>query len=168
MTRKIFFTVCWATSVLCLVAGYGIIGQWIGVGVALITAFAWLLALKYPGFWLPLICLLVSVCLAATGNLVGCTPLLMILSSGASLAVWDILSLDVSLKGNSFEEQTRQYQNTHLQSLALAIGSALVIALLGHSLHLQIPFLVWMFLVALATFGFLRAWGYLKKHHFRS
>ena len=67
--RKTFFVVCLVISVLCLAAGYGIAGQWIGAVMAIITGLAWLLARKYPASGLPLICLLASVCLAVVGQL---------------------------------------------------------------------------------------------------
>ena len=47
--RKIFFVICLVVSMLCLAAGYGIAGQWIGAVIAIITGLAWLLARKYPG-----------------------------------------------------------------------------------------------------------------------
>ena len=125
---------------LCLTAGYGIAGQWIGAAIAIITGLAWLLARKYPASGLPFICLVVSVCLAVVGQLSGSPPLLMICGSGFALAVWDLIFLDDALGSNSSEEQTRQYESKHLQSLALALGFGLLIAFLGRLLNLQDPF----------------------------
>ena len=95
---------------LCLAAGYGIAGQWIGAVIAIITGLAWLPARKYPDSGLPLICLVVSVCLAVVGRLTGSPPLLMICGSGFALAVWDLVFLDDALGSNSSGEQTRQYE----------------------------------------------------------
>jgi hypothetical protein len=50
-TRKIFFAISLAAMVLCLIAGYGIAGQWIGVVITIIIGLGWLLGLKYPLFW---------------------------------------------------------------------------------------------------------------------
>lgn len=161
--RKTSFTVCLVISVLCLAAGYGIAGHWIGAVMAIITGFAWLLARKYPASGLPLICLLASVCMAVVGQRNGSSPLLMICGSGIALAVWDLLLLDVALGNNSSGEQTRYYENKHLQSLVLALGFGFFVAFLGRLLTLQIPFVLLVLFVALAVFSLDRAWGHIKK-----
>jgi len=87
----------------------------------------------------------------------------MICSSGFALAVWDLLFLDDTMGSNSSNEQSRQYESKHLQALALALGSGLLVALLGRLLNLQIPFIAMVLLVALLIFGFERSWGTIKK-----
>ena len=87
----------------------------------------------------------------------------MICSSGVALAVWDLLLLDDAMGGKSSGEQIRQYESKHLQSLALALGSGLLVTFLGRLLNLRIPFVVIVFLVALLLFGFERIWGTIKK-----
>ena len=67
--RRTSFAVILISAVFCLVAGYAIVGQWIGVVVAVISGLAWLLARKYPIFGLPHICLMVSVGEAVVGTL---------------------------------------------------------------------------------------------------
>lgn len=166
--RKIFFALSLACLVFCLMAGYGLAGQWPGVALAIIAGLAWLTGLKYPWFWLPHTCLLVSVSLAVAGCLAGYSPVLMIFGAGAALVVWDILLLDASLRNNSPAEQTRQYETDHLQLLALAIGSGLAVVLLGRLLHIQVPFLAMVVFVALVAFGIDRLWGYLSKYRLHS
>jgi hypothetical protein len=160
--RKIFFTVCLVVSALCLAAGYGIAGKWIGTALAFITGLAWLPARKYPAAWLPLACLLGSICLAVVGRLTGCPPVLMICGSAIALAAWDLLLLDAALGSAPLGEQTRHYEISHLRSLALALGGGLLATFLGRWLHPQIPFFITLFLVALVVFGLDRAWGYIK------
>lgn len=166
--RKLFFALSLAALMLCLLTGYGLAGQWIGVVLALITGAGWLLGLKFPRAWLPHACLLASVGLAIAGCLAGYSPVLMIIGSGAALAVWDTLLLNVALRNSSPATQTRRYETGHLQLLALAIGSALVVVLLGRSLHVQIPFLAMVVFVALITLGIDRVWGYLDKYRVHS
>ena len=161
--RKASFVICMIVSVFCLVAGYSIPGQWIGALAAILMVPAWLFARKYPDSWPPYICLLASICLAVVGKLTGAVPLLMIFGSGFTLAVWDLLFLDAALGSNSSGEQTRQYENKHLQSLALALGFGLSVSFLGRLLILQIPFLVLVILIAVALFGLERFWSYVKK-----
>jgi hypothetical protein len=165
--RKIFFAACLVLSVLCLAAGYGIAGQWIGVVMAIVIGLAWLLARKYSASGLPLICLLASVGMAVVGGLTGVSPLLMICGSGIALAVWDLLLLDVTLESNSSGEQTLQYENKHLQSLVLALSSGLCAAFLGRLLTLQTPFVLLALFVILTVFSLDLVWGYIEKVVYR-
>ena len=87
----------------------------------------------------------------------------MICGSGFALAVWDLIILDHALGDNSSEVRTRQYESKHLQSLALALGSGLLLAFLGRLLNLQIPFVMIMLFVVMVLFGLDRAYGYIKK-----
>lgn len=161
--RKTFFVLCLVVSMLCLTAGYGLAGQWIGAVIAITSGLAWLPARKYPVSWLPHICLFASVSLAVMGQLTGTPPLLMICGAGFALAVWDLILLDGGLGTNSSGEQIGRYENKHLQSLALALGAGLLVTFLGRLLHLQVPFVVMMLFVALVIFGLERVWGTIKK-----
>jgi mannose/fructose/N-acetylgalactosamine-specific phosphotransferase system component IID len=161
--RNTFFVICLIISALCLAAGYGIAGQWIGAMIAILIGPAWLLARKYPDSQLPLVCLLGSVGFAVAGTLIGSPPFLMIFASAVALAAWDLLYLDSALGNHSSVEQTRHYENKHLQSLTLALGSGLIAALLGRFLKIQIPFLVWMLFITFTLFALDRVWGYIKK-----
>ena len=161
--RKTFFIIWLIISVLCLAAGYGIAGQWIGATIAILIGPAWLLARKYPDSQLPLVCLLGSVGFAVVGRLVGAPPFLMIFASAVALAVWDLLYLDSALGNHSSVEQTRHYENKHLQSLALALGSGLLGTLLGRFVKIQIPFIVWMLFITFTLFALDRVWDYIKK-----
>jgi hypothetical protein len=161
--RKTFFVICLIVSVLCLSAGYGIAGHWIGAIIAILLGPAWLLARKYSDSQLPLLCLLGSVGFAVVGRLIGAPSLWMIFGSAVALAVWDLLLLDSALGNDSSLEQTRHYENKHLQSLALALGSGLFATLLGSFLKIQMPFIVLMLFVIFILFSLDRVWGYIKK-----
>ncbi|HMB22952.1 MAG: hypothetical protein ACM33V_09075 [Chloroflexota bacterium] len=161
--RKFIFAACLLVSTLCLAAGYGIIGKWAGTVLAVITGLTWLLARKYPASGLPLICLLASVCMAVVGQLTGSPSLLMICGAAVALAVWDLLLLDVALEGTSSDEQTRRYEDKHILSLVLALGSGLVVVVLGRLIILQIPFVMLVLLVALAAFSLDRVWVQIKR-----
>ena len=161
--RKIFFVICMISSTLFLATGYGIARQWIWTLAASLMVPAWFFARKYAGTWLPLLCLLAAVSLSVVGSLIGAPPVLMILSSGSSLAVWDLLLLDAAPGINSPGTQTRQYEIKHIQSLVLALGSGLLVAFLGRLLTLQTPFALLILFVALALFGLDRAFVNIKK-----
>ena len=160
--RKNLFVICLILSGLCLAAGYGIAGQWIGAVLSILTVPAWLLARKYPSPRLPLVCLLVTVGFAVVGRLVGSPPFLMIFASAVALAVWDLMVLDSALGNTSDGEQTRHYETRHLQSLALALGAGLLAMLLGSFLRIQMPFIVLMLFIAFILFALDRVWGYIK------
>jgi hypothetical protein len=161
--RKIFFFVCLVVSVLCLTAGYGFAGQWIGAAIAITSGFAWLPARKYAVSWLPHLCLIMAVGLAVTGQLTGSPPLLMICGSGFALAAWDLILLEGILGTSSSGMQVRRYENKHLQSLGLALAAGLLTASLGGWLRLQIPFVAMMLFVALVLLGLNRVWRTIKK-----
>jgi hypothetical protein len=161
--RKILFATSLTFFVLCLGAGYVTVGQWLGAIFTMITALAWIMVRKYPTSWLPHICLVVSVGLAAAGILTGSPAVWMIMGSGMALVVWDLLFLNDALGDTPNENQTRRYENRHLQSLAISLGAGLLAALLGRFIHLQISFILVVFFIALAVFGLDRLWVYDKK-----
>jgi hypothetical protein len=161
--RKVLLPLCLGISILCLAAGFGIAGRWIGAAIAVLTGLAWLFARKYPASWLPLACLVTSIFLAIVGILAGSPSWLMIFGSGVAIAVWDLLFLEDASGGNAPEEQTRRYERKHLQSLALALGCGLMTTFVGRLLHFQIPFIVSMLLVGLLLFGLERIWGAFSK-----
>jgi hypothetical protein len=150
-------------SVGCLTAGFWITGKWIGALVAILIGPAWLFARKNMDPWLPFICLLASVGLAVAGRLFGAPYLLMILGSALALAVWDLIYLDTALGKNSCGAQTRRYENKHVQSLVLALGFGLFVALLGRFINIRIPFIVLMLLISFTLFALDRVWGYIKR-----
>ncbi len=160
---RILFAASLIVCVTCLATGFGIAGQWIGAIIVFVSGVAWFFVEKYPASGLALICLLVSICLAVIGCLVGSPPVLMIFGSGFALAAWDLLNLDHEMGSNPPGEQTRRYENRHLQSLALAIGSGLAVAVLGNGIRLQIPFVLLVICIGLAIFSLDRIWDNIKK-----
>lgn len=165
--RNIFLFASLTFSTFCLAAGYILARQWIGIVMTLLTGLTWMYARKNPALWLSHLCLLASVCLAMAGILAGALPMFMFLGSGVALAVWDLVLLNDALKSSIFGVQTRRYENKHLQSLALAIGSGLLVAWLGRWLHFEVPFAVLMLFVALVIFGLDRIWSYIKIADYR-
>ena len=148
-------------SLLCLAAGYGIAGYWVGAAIAVLMAPAWWLAQKYAS--LPTVCLSISVGLAVVGTLIGCSPTLMIFGSAAALAAWDFIFLDSAVGNHSSGEPTRLYEKRHLQSLLMALGFALLAIVLGRFVNIQLPFIVLLLSLAFILFALDRVWGYIKK-----
>jgi hypothetical protein len=146
----------------CLAAGLGSAGIWLGVLAAVLLVPAWLLAGRSTNLWLPFLCLLASLGLAVAGRLLGAAPALMIASTAVALAAWDLTGLDASLRKASFGEQTRRYEQNHIRSLLLALGLGLFGALLGRLIELHFPALLLMLLVVCALFALDRVWVSIK------
>jgi hypothetical protein len=163
VSRKILFVLCVVLSILCLAAGYAMVGHWVGAVIVIITGLCWIPARKDLGAWLPHLCLFAFVFLAVVGRLTGSTTFLMVCGSGLALAAWDLFFLDEELKGSTYGEQTRRFENKHLQSLTLALGFGLMAAFVGRLLNFQIPFAILMLFVLMVVFGLDRVWGYTKK-----
>ena len=161
--RKTSFVICLIFLVLCLAAGYATTGGWLGAALAVLLGPAWWIALRYPGSWLPFLCLLGSVGLAITGVLNGSPPAFLIFGSAMALALWDLVSLDSALRNLFAVEQTHRYEREHLRSLALTLGSALLAIMLGRILKVQVPFLVLLLSVAFVLFAIDRVWGFIRK-----
>lgn len=160
--RKTSFYICLTTLILCLAAGYALTRKWSGAACVIPLCLFWLLAKKYSITWLAYICLLISIALAVIGQLIGNSVILMILSTGLALAVWDLLLLNnTSVKGPQ-GIQTHRYESKHLQSLVLAVGSGLTIVLLGRQLHFRLPFILMLLCIALAVFGLNFIWNSFK------
>ena len=159
--RKALLVICLMISLLCLAAGYGIAGYWVGAAIAILMAPAWWLAQKYAS--LPTVCLSVSVGLAVVGRLIGCSPALMIFGCAAALAAWDLVFLDSAVGNHSSGEPTRRYENRHLQSLLMVLGFALLAIVLGRFVTIQLPFTVLLLSLAFILFALDRVWGYIKK-----
>ena len=148
-------------SLLCLAAGFGIAGYWVGAVIALLMAPAWWLAQKYAS--LMTVCLSISVGLAVVGTLIGCSPAWMIFGSAAALAAWDLVLLDFAMGNHSSGEPTRRYESRHLGSLLMALGFALLAIVLGRFVTIQLPFIVLLFSLAFILIALDRVWGYIKK-----
>jgi hypothetical protein len=87
----------------------------------------------------------------------------MLLGTTMALAVWDLLMLDVAIGRGTSVEQTRRYENSHLRSLALALGVGLVAILFGRLLSIQIPFAVLILSITILLFSLDRVWFQIKK-----
>ena len=161
--RKALFVICVIISVLSLAGGYGTAGYWIGAAIAILMGPAWWFAQKYPASALSTVCLFIPVGLAVVGSLIGCSPLLMIFGSAAALAAWDLVLLDSAVGNTSSVEQTRHYENKHLQSLLMALGFALFAIVMGRFVNIQLPFVVLLLSLAFTLFALDRVWGYIKK-----
>lgn len=152
---------------LSLTSGYYRIGSGIGLAASGTSIVAWLVywwfaqrvSVSVFASSVPAFCLFVSVGLAVSGLLLGAPAFLMMAAAGLSLAVWDLLALDVALSGQNREEQGRRYEARHLRSLGMAISSGLLASYGARLVSVQIPFVVLLLLIAVVVFALDRLWA---------
>ena len=162
--RRILSFVCPVSCAACLAIGFALNGQGITLVIALLSLPIWLLARKRPATVPPSVALIVSVGVAAAGLFARASSVLMILSATLALASWDLVLLDHALADNpiSSTQTIALFQNRHYQSLALALGLGLMIALIGPMIHFQTPFVIMILLVILTLFSLDRVWRILR------
>ena len=160
--RKIISLVCPIACVICLAVGYAPIGQWMALLGVLLNLFAWLFARKGRSELLSLAALVFSLSLTVAGLFASASPYLMILSATLALASWDTALLDHARTEDSPAKTVDLLEKRHYQSLALALGLGLLLAIAGRVLRIQLSF-GWMILLAiLALFSLERVWRALR------
>lgn len=155
---------------LSLMAGYNTIGNRTGFLISGLCILAWLSCwwsvrrVSSSDFLsgLPSVCLFVSVGLAASGLVLGAPVFLMIGAVSLSLAVWDLLTLDVALSGHFLGEQSQRYEARHLRSLGLALGSGILLCHVARLTSFHVPFAVLLLLVAAVVLTLDRIWTVTK------
>jgi len=165
--RKAILAVSLCLLGLSLTSGYYLIGNRIGLAASIFFIVAWLVYWRFAqtvsgsGFAssLPPVFLFVSVGLAVSGLLLGVSAILMIVSTGLSLAVWDLLALDIALSGQPLEERGRRYEARHLHSLAMALGAGCLVSLGARLINFRVPFVVLLLVVAFVVFALDRIWA---------
>ena len=149
---------CPAALAACVGTGYALAGQWAGPALAGLIWLAWLFAASWP----PALLLAVSVAASAGGVWVGASPFLMIPSAALALASWDLVRWDGFLAGAIPAEVKARLERRHYACLALAIGPALLAAVAGSLLRVELPFGGLVAVVLLALLGLDRLWGQIK------
>ncbi len=156
--RKLLKLACPIACAVCLAAGYASAGQWLGVPLAALVWAAWHFGAKWP----PTLMLIASVVVAAGGLVAGASAQWMVLSTTLALASWDLAHWDSFLVGDMPAEVERRLEQKHYACLALALVPALLVAVAGPSLRLEIPFGILVAVALLALLGLDRIWGWVK------
>jgi hypothetical protein len=150
----------WGTltiGAICLIIGYGLIGQWVLLAVAGLVWLVGMLASEWSG-----VVFMVLVGLAAVGICVGAWPILMILGATLALASWDLANWEDFVADGLPAETTAWIERRHHTYLALALGSGLLVAIIGQLVNFQLPFGVLILLVVLALLGVDQMWRLVK------
>jgi hypothetical protein len=158
--RKSLFFVCLTAASGCLIAGLASTSaQWLA-WTGLIPAVALLFTRRVAGNWLSFTALVAFVGMAAAGLLLGSAPSLMVFSSTAALASWDLCNLERSLDARPHP----LLEKRHIQILIPSLGVGLLLALAGGMISLSLPFIVILLLVFLIFFSLDRVFRYLNQH----
>ena len=136
----------------CLAAGYLAAGFWLIIPVLLAIFLLWLTVRRKSAFWSASILLLASVLLAAIGITIGLSLILMIIACSAALISWDLIQFNDRMVESSSHTADALLEKYHMQALAYAASAGLLLALIGSSISLNLPFAV-IILLALTTVG---------------
>jgi hypothetical protein len=132
--------ICFITAAAMLSAGSANLytgAGWILVSTALLLWWY----LRKPGWnLLPSVLLVLNICAAAGGILLGKEPAWMIFGTAAALAGWELTGQPGSRYGANNRNLNAVFQRKHLQLLMTAIVMGLGIAEIGLFLHIVLPF----------------------------
>lgn len=181
--RTMLFFSCWFCSAFLSALGFYLAGAWYGILIVVCYALLWLAVRNKT----PVVGLVLATGINAAGILLGAQVWLMVSSVGASLAAWDLLSLERALADNksSIEASTRgspatttgmspststgtspkiiRYQNSHLIALGLALTTGLGLVFLGQFVRLRLSFYLVAGIVCLVFFCLERMLYHLQK-----
>jgi len=163
LTTKIVTWSAAAASLLCLGAGFGLMRVW-----AIFLFFP-----AIPLFWFTMrkvspritisILFFTYVLLAAAGLSFGLFPPLMLIGCTGALAAWESAQFLFNFQGVSTDLLDPRLERHHNRDLAVAIGSGLLLAILGLNIHFRLPFGVIAVLAILAVYGLYRAFTLLSE-----
>jgi hypothetical protein len=150
----------WGTltaGAICLTTGYGLIGRW---GLLAAVGLVWLAGMMAAGWSVVVFVVLVG--LAAVGIYEGAWPILMILGATLALASWDLANREDFVADGLPTEITARIEWRHHTYLALALGSGLLVSIIGQMVSFQLPFGILMLLAALVLLGVDQTWRLVK------
>jgi hypothetical protein len=142
---------CLAISSGCLAAGYILAGYWLIFLAFPLMSIAWLLTYKRSTYLSASILLSGYVILASVGIIAKLSSALMVIACTAALASWDLLQIDQSASRYSPGKTNGLLEKYHLNSLALAASTGLILSLISANISLQFPFVLIAILVLLAA-----------------
>lgn len=143
--------ICLGISIACLGLAYGLAGIWYIAIIFLIAAIVWLFLRKESEFWSTSFLMFTGFLLAAIGLSIHLSLPVMLIAGSASLAFWDLSNFRNSTASNRTSEPEVSLERHHLKLLLAALGTGGLLALLGSSMNLQLPFALSALLVLIAV-----------------
>lgn len=152
---------CLAISSGCLAAGYILAGYWLIFLAFPLMLIAWLLTYKRSTYLSASILLSGNVILASVGIIADLSSALMVIACTTALVSWDLLQLDQSASGYPLGKKNGALEKYHLNSLALAASTGLILSLISANISLQFPFVLIAILVLLAAGSLIYSMQYI-------
>ncbi len=150
---------CTTVSLVCLIAGFGLRGYWAIYFLLPVIPVYWFLTRKVSARITISILFFMYVLLAAAGLFTGVSPYFMLIGCACALAAWESTQFLLNFKHGSAAPADPRLERIHNQDLFLAIGSGLLLGLLGLNIHFQLPFGVIALLAILAIYGLYRGFN---------
>lgn len=147
----------------CLALGYGIAGDWLLLLTIPAMLLFWILARGRSGFRAASAVLAIYVGLAVIGIARQASGLVLAAGCIFALAAWDLSDPRGRTSAQARPQQATLLERRHLQSLAAMAGASLLLAALGLTLRLRLPFGIVALLALLLTACVLSAVQYLRQ-----
>lgn len=151
--HAILLNACRVMSLGSLGAGYILGGYWLILPVFLAMGIFWLIMNRHSPFWSAASLLLIDVALAVIGVTLNLSIYLLVIGCTAALAGWDLTHFRYTMIDNPPLGADVRLERSRLQSLAAAVFTGLVLALIGLYINLQFSFGVMVLLVLMAMGG---------------
>ncbi len=140
-------------ALLCLLAGFGLKGYWEILFVIPALPLYWLLTRKVSPRLTASILFFIYILLVAAGLVAGMSAYLMLIGGSLALAAWESAQFLSNFRGLSGDGAGPRLEQLHNRSLLLAIGSGLLLGLLGLNVHVRLPFGAIVVLALVAVVG---------------
>jgi hypothetical protein len=145
--KKLRFTIIIFT-ILVLLVGYSLRGQWLGAFSVLGCGLIWLSGHYWNWRWFPPIALIIFIALAAYGVWLEVSIVWMLLAVIGTLAAWDLARFSERLAQTSNSADQAALEQIHLRRLQLTAGLGLLLGAAAMAIQFQLN-LVWAVLLSL-------------------
>ena len=136
-----------------ILAGYLVAGYWMVLPVSFGLALLWLFANRTSRSWGANTFFTAGVFLAGFGLTEGLSFILMLTSTIAGIACWDLMPSDADMTAVKVGKPEASMERHHLRWLAIALGVGWLMAALASRTELNLPFIVVALMALFATGG---------------
>ncbi len=106
--------------------------------------------------------LVVLLCTAISGILMGAQPALMIAAAACVFFIWDMSRQQHFMKNKTDDHTTWAFENNHTKMLAISVGSGLFVSEASFLLQITIPFGLIFFIVSGVLFCLFKFFQLIK------
>lgn len=135
--KKLRFVIT-SFTILVLILGYSLQGQWIGAFLILGCGLIWLAGQYWNWRWLPPVALITFVALAAVGVWLELYIIWMLLAVIGTLAAWDLARFSERLAQTSNTADQTPLEQIHLRRLQITAGLGLLLGVAATAIQFQL------------------------------